>query len=242
MGLSREKLKLHEHPKEKLSHYSKRTVDILYEFPTLGFDELEGIANRTDWDLGSHSRDQQNLGLSENSATKVMKNEHSTEKLTYFDQPNNKHIVPFVVEPAAGVDRGCLAALAEAYTEEVLENGETRVVLKLKPALAPIKVAVLPLARNKPDIVAVAKKIKNMLQATGAMRAVYDDSAAIGKLYRRQDEVGTPFCITVDYDTLGMSRDGDESLKDTVTIRDRDTMQQHRIPIGELVEYIKARI
>lgn len=242
VGLKRENLKLYEHAKEKLSHYSKRTVDILYNFPTLGFDELEGIANRTDWDLGSHSRDQQNLSLSENTAKRAMKNEHSTEKLTYFDQPNNKHIVPFVVEPAAGVDRGFLAALSEAYTEEVLENGETRVVLKLKPALAPIKVAVLPLARNKPDIVAVAKNIKNMLQATGTMRAVYDDSAAIGKLYRRQDEVGTPFCITVDYDTLGLSRDGDQSLKDTVTIRDRDTMEQTRIPIGELVEYLRARI
>jgi glycyl-tRNA synthetase len=242
VGLKRENLKLYEHAKEKLSHYSKRTVDILYNFPTLGFDELEGIANRTDWDLGSHSKDQQNLGLSENTARRAMKNEHSTEKLTYFDQPNNRHIVPFVVEPAAGVDRGCLAALAEAYTEETLESGESRIVLKLKPALAPIKVAVLPLARNKPEIVAVAKQIKNMLQATGQMRAVYDDSAGIGKLYRRQDEIGTPFCITVDYDTLGQSRDGDQALKDTVTLRDRDTMTQIRLPIAELYDYIRARI
>ncbi len=242
IGLKRENLQLLEHPLEKLSHYSKRTVDILYKFPTLGFDELEGIANRTDWDLGSHSRDQQNLGLSENTAKRAMVNEHSTEKLTYFDQPNNRHIVPFVVEPAAGVDRGFLAALSEAYHEEVLENGETRTVLKLPPALAPIKVAVLPLARNKPDIVAVAKKIKNDLQATGEMRAVYDDSAAIGKLYRRQDEIGTPFCVTVDYDTLGLGKDGDDSLKDTITLRDRDTMTQIRLPISELYGYVRQRI
>jgi glycyl-tRNA synthetase len=113
VGLKRENLTLHEHPKEKLSHYSTRTVDILYNFPTLGFDELEGFARRTDFDLGSHSRDQEKLGL---TAT-VTKNEHSTERLTYFDQPNNRHIVPWVVEPAAGVDRGCLAALCEAYDE-----------------------------------------------------------------------------------------------------------------------------
>ncbi len=236
VGLSRDKLKLYEHAKEKLSHYSKRTVDILYDFPTLGFDELEGIANRTDFDLGSHSREQDTLGLT----ARVKKNEHSTEKLTYFDQPNNRHVVPFVVEPAAGVDRGVLAALCEAYDDEVLENGETRVVLRLKPALAPIKVAVLPLKKNAPEIVAQAKAIKTMLQATGEMRAVYDDSAGIGKLYRRQDEVGTPFCVTVDFDTLG--REEDASLKDTVTVRDRDTMTQERVHISELTGYVRARI
>ena len=242
IGLKRENLKLLEHPKEKLSHYSARTVDILYNFPSLGFDELEGIANRTDWDLVSHSRDQANLGASENTTKRVMKNEHSTEKLTYFDQPNNKHIIPYVVEPAAGVDRGCLAALCEAYAEETLENGETRTVLRLPPALAPIKVAVLPLKKNEPEIVATAKRIKNSLQATGEMRAVYDDSAGIGKLYRRQDEVGTPFCVTVDFDTIGRGKDGDTSLKDTVTLRDRDTMEQIRIPIAELFAYVRQRI
>ena len=240
VGLSRDRLKLFEHV--KLSHYSKRTVDILYEFPTLGFDELEGIANRTDWDLGSHSRDQANLPLSENTREKALKNEHSTEKLTYFDQPSNKHIVPFVVEPAAGVDRGVLAALCEAYDEELLENGETRVVLRLKPALAPIKVAVLPLAKNKPEIVAKAKQIKRMIQAEGDMRAVYDDTAGIGKLYRRQDEAGTPFCLTVDYDTLGQSRDGSTDLMDTVTVRDRDTMQQERLSIADLLPFLRERI
>jgi glycyl-tRNA synthetase len=243
VGLKRENLKLHEHPKEKLSHYSKRTVDILYNFPSLGFDELEGIANRTDWDLGSHSRDQANLPLSDNTREKAMKNEHSTEKLTYFDQPTNKHIVPFVVEPAAGVDRGVLAAICEAYDEELLENGETRVVLRLKPALAPIKVAVLPLKKNEEAIVATAKEIKRMLQGTGEMRAVYDDTGAIGKLYRRQDEVGTPFCVTVDFDTLGRGKGEDsEALKDTVTVRHRDSMAQERVPIADLLNYLRDRL
>ncbi|MBC7809376.1 MAG: glycine--tRNA ligase [Akkermansiaceae bacterium] len=240
VGLKRENLKLYEHV--KLAHYSKRTVDILYNFPTLGFDELEGIANRTDWDLGSHSRSHDTMTLSDNTREKAMKNEHSTEKLTYFDHEAKKHIVPFVVEPAAGVDRGVLAALCEAYDEELLENGETRVVLRFKPALAPIKVAVLPLAKNKPEIVAKAKEIKRMLQASGTMRAVYDDTAAIGKLYRRQDEAGTPFCVTVDYDTLGQSRDGGTELMDTVTIRDRDTMAQERVKISELLTYVQSRI
>ena len=229
IGLKREDIMLHEHAKEKLSHYSKRTVDILYNFPTLGFDELEGFANRTDFDLGSHSKENDKLGL---TAT-VKKNDHSTEKLTYFDHVTNKHLVPYVVEPAAGVDRGCLAALCAAFNEEILENGETRIVLKLPAALAPIKVAVLPLKKNEDRIVTLAKSIKNTLQAKGDMRAVYDDTAGIGKLYRRQDEVGTPFCVTVDF----------TSLEDqTVTIRDRDTMQQIRIPIAELPEYVRERI
>ncbi|MBC8142368.1 MAG: glycine--tRNA ligase, partial [Armatimonadetes bacterium] len=240
VGLKRENLKLYEHI--KLSHYSKRTVDILYNFPTLGFDELEGIANRTDWDLGSHSRAQDTLTLSDNTRERVQKNEHSTEKLTYFDHENKKHIVPFVIEPAAGVDRGVLAAICEAYDEELLENGETRTVLRFPPALSPIKIAVLPLAKNKPEIVAKAKEIKRMLQSSGTLRAVYDDTAAIGKLYRRQDEAGTPFCVTVDYDTLGQSRDGGTELLDTVTVRDRDTMAQERIAISELLSYVQKRI
>jgi glycyl-tRNA synthetase len=238
VGLKADKLQLYEHPAEKRSHYSTGTVDILYKFPTLGFDELEGFAKRTDFDLGSHSKEQDKLGLS----AKVIKNEHSTEKLTYFDHRTNKHLVPYVVEPAAGVDRGCLAALSEAYHEEVLENGETRTVLKLPPVLSPIKVAVLPLAKNKPEIVAKAKEIKAMLQKVGDMRTVYDDTAAIGKLYRRQDEAGTPFCVTVDFDTLGMGKDGTSDLKDTVTVRDRDTMGQVRIPVAELAGWVRERI
>ncbi len=237
VGLKRENLRLYEVPKDELAHYSKRTVDLMYKFP-IGWEELEGIANRTDFDLGSHSKEQDNLGLT----AKVTKNEHSTEKLTYFDQPNNRHLVPYVIEPSAGVDRGVLAALCEAYNEETLENGETRVVLRLPPALAPIKVAVLPLAKNRPEIVAKAKQIKALIQSQGDMRAVYDDTAGIGKLYRRQDEAGTPFCITVDYDTLGQSRDGGTELVDTVTVRDRDTMQQQRLAIADLLPFLRERI
>ncbi len=229
IGLKPENLKLYEHPKEKLSHYSKRTVDLLYNFPTLGYDELEGIANRTDFDLGSHSRDQGSLGLT----AKVIENSQSNEKLTYFDHVTNKHIIPFVIEPSAGVDRGVLAAICAAYDEETLENGEKRVVLRLPPRLAPIKVAVLPLKKNAPEIVATAKDIKNLLQSSGEMRAVYDDTAGIGKLYRRQDEVGTPWCVTVDFQTL---------TDRTVTLRDRDTMQQERLAIDDLLGVIRARL
>ncbi len=227
-GLARENLKLYEVPQDELAHYSKRTVDIFYKYP-IGWEEIEGIANRTDYDLGSHSREQEKLGLT----AKVGKNEHSVEKLTYFDQPNNRHLVPYVIEPSAGVDRGLLAVLCEAYHEEALPNGETRTVLKLKPSLSPVKVAVLPLAKNKPPIVELAKSIKKDLQAGGQMRAVYDDSAGIGKLYRRQDEIGTPFCVTVDH----------QSLEDQqVTLRDRDTMEQIRLPIAELKSYVTQRI
>jgi len=234
-GLSRERLTLYEVPPHELAHYSKRTVDIMYRYP-IGTEELEGIANRTDFDLGSHTRDQDKLPIT----AKVKKNEHSTERLTYFDQASNRHIVPYVIEPSAGVDRGILAILCEAYDEETLDNGETRVVLRLKPALAPIKVAVLPLKKNEPQIVETAKRIKRMLQETGEFRTVYDDTAGIGKLYRRQDEIGTPFCVTVDFDTIGRAEDN--GLKDTVTVRDRDTMKQERVPIKELYDYIRERI
>ena len=237
VGLSRDRLRLYEVPKEELAHYSKRTVDLMYQFP-IGWEELEGIANRTDFDLGSHSREQDKLSL---TAT-VIKNEHSTEKLTYFDHTTSSRYVPYVIEPSAGVDRGVLAVLTEAYDEETLENGDTRTVLRLKPALAPIKVAVLPLAKNKPEIVEKAKSIKKILQASGDMRTVYDDSAAIGKLYRRQDEVGTPFCVTVDFDTLGQGKDGGSELEGTVTVRERDTMAQERIAISDLEAYFRERV
>lgn len=234
-GLSPDRLTLYEVPPQELAHYSKRTVDIMYRYP-IGTEELEGIANRTDFDLGSHTRDQEKFHI----AAKVKKNIHSTERLSYFDQTTNQHIIPYVIEPSAGVDRGIMAILCEAYDEEQLENGETRVVLRLKPALAPIKVAVLPLKKNEPRIVETAKSIKRMLQETGEFRTVYDDTAGIGKLYRRQDEVGTPFCVTVDFDTIG--RENDTTLKDTVTVRDRDTMKQERVPITELYDYVKERI
>jgi glycyl-tRNA synthetase len=231
LGIARDNLRHFEHPTEKLSHYSKRTVDIEYRFGFQGSEwgELEGIANRTDFDLGSHSKDQEKLNIT----AKVKPNTDSTERLSYFDHTTNKHIVPFVIEPSAGVDRGTLAVLCSAYDEEQLDKGDTRTVLRLKPALAPIKVAVLPLKKNHDEIVACAKGIKRDLQATGAMRSVYDDTAAIGKLYRRQDEVGTPFCVTVDF----------QSLEDrTVTVRDRDTMAQERIAIPELQAYLQERL
>lgn len=228
VGLNRNRLKLYEVPPAELAHYSARTVDIFYHYP-IGWEELEGIANRTDYDLGSHSRDQDRFELK----AKVTPNEHSTTRLSYFDQAGNRHMIPWVVEPAAGVDRGVLAALCEGYDEETLENGETRVVLRLRPALSPIKAAVLPLKKNAPEIVDMARRIKNDLQARGNMRTVYDDTAAIGKLYRRQDEVGTPFCITVDF----------QSLQDqTVTVRDRDSMQQVRVNGAGLKAYLEERL
>ncbi|HEY1011778.1 MAG TPA: glycine--tRNA ligase [Herpetosiphonaceae bacterium] len=234
-GLTSDNLQAYHQAADELAHYAKATVDILYRFPH-GLEELEGIANRTDFDLGSHTRAQADYGL---TAT-VQPNEDSTAKLVIPHPETNKPIIPFVIEPSAGVDRGVLAVLTEAYTEETLENGSTRIVLKLKPHLAPIKVAVLPLARNKPEIVEKAKEIKRDLQALGFGRIFYEDTGNIGKGYRRHDEVGTPFCVTVDFDTLG--RGDDPSLTDTVTVRDRDTLKQDRVPIGELAAYVRERL
>ena len=227
-GLRREDLEEYHVPTGDLAHYSKATVDLMYRYP-IGVEELEGIANRTDFDLGSHTKDQEKLNL----AARVQPNTDATERLSYFDHATNKHIVPYVIEPSAGVDRGVLAILCSAYDEEQLDKGDTRTVLRLKPALAPIKVAVLPLKKNHDEIVACAKGIKRDLQATGEMRSVYDDTAAIGKLYRRQDEVGTPFCVTVDFQTLE---------DQTVTVRDRDTMAQERIAIPDLRDFVRERL
>lgn len=234
-GLTSDNLQAYDQLPDELAHYAKATVDILYRFPH-GMEELEGIANRTDFDLGSHTRGQADYNLT----ARVEPNEDSTAKLVIPDPDTNKPIVPFVIEPSAGVDRGVLAILTEAYTKETLENGSERVVLKLKPHLAPIKVAVLPLARNKPEIVEKAKSIKHSLMATGVGRVFYEDTGNIGKGYRRHDEVGTPFCVTVDFDTLG--RGDDAALTDTVTVRDRDTMAQERIAISELAEYVRERL
>jgi glycyl-tRNA synthetase len=228
LGLSRDNLKLYEVPKDELAHYSKATVDVMYKYP-IGWEEIEGIANRTDFDLGSHSRGQDSLGLT----ARVKENPDSTAKLTIPDPETNKPIVPFVIEPSAGVDRGVLALLCEAYDEEVLPNGETRTVLRLKPSVAPIKAAVVPLKRNAPEIVDVCKGIKRDLQSTGEMRVVYEDTGNIGKAYRRHDEVGTPFCMTVDFQTLEDR---------TVTVRDRDTMAQIRLPISEIHDYLRQGI
>lgn len=310
VGLKSDNLQVYTVPREELAHYSKATYDLMYRFP-IGFEELEGIASRSDYDLGSHSKDQEKLNIT----AKVSHNTDSVERLTYFDQANNRHVVPFVIEPSAGVDRGVLALLTEAYEEQqvkslsserekavkdALQNfvksvsrneklpaeqrdeivarceeiekdfpatlphiqallempgassievgkklrGQAnpaldeafRTVLHFKPALAPIKVAVMPLKRNKTEIVDTAKRIRKDLQSIGTMRTVYDDTGAIGKLYRRQDEIGTPFCVTVDFDTIGEGKDA--SLKDTVTVRHRDSMDQERVPIAELSAYL----
>ena len=231
IGFKKQNLRLREYPKEELAHYSKATVDILYRFPH-GMEELEGVANRTDFDLGSHSKNPQELGLT----AKVEENADSVVKLTAPDPVTQKPLVPFVIEPSAGVDRGVLAVLTEAYTEEKLENGTERIVLKLKPHLAPIKVAVIPLARNKPEIVAKAKEIKDALLKLGLGRIYYENSGNIGKSYRRHDEVGTPLCVTVDFDTIGKGETAD--LEGTVTIRDRDTMKQVRVHASKLAEHI----
>lgn len=222
-GVSRENLKLYNVPKDELAHYSKATVDIMYSFPH-GVEELEGIANRTDFDLGSHSKDQANLNLSAN----VEKNNESNAKLALKDERNN-WFVPFVIEPSAGVDRGVLAILNEAYHIEKVGEKE-RLVLKLKPHLSPIKAAVIPLKRNNSEIVEMAKEIKQKLQSHGIGRILFENSGNIGKSYRRHDEIGTPVCITVDFESLE---------KQTVTLRDRDTMTQKRISIDELKESFK---
>lgn len=339
LGLDPAKLIKREQSKEELAHYAKATVDIEYKFPgSLGYSELEGVANRQDYDLSAHSRDIPEEDL---QRLKLTANADSTGKLDYFDDQytdpatgkKGARYIPYVIEPSAGATRATLAFLCEAYNEELVSEpkaeeltplkdanaaalksigkkiaeadkaaakGETtvptaeqlkaiqaaleaadaglpktlldvedacnlpgadkiellkkvrqvasklcdeytRVVLKLHPQLAPIKVAVFPLKKNEPRIVEVAKQIKRDLQPV--LRAVYDDTAAIGKLYRRQDEIGTPFCITVDYDTLGEGKDpAAASLSGTVTVRDRDSMQQVRVAINELETYLLSKL
>ncbi len=210
-GLREENLQLREHDKAELAHYAKRTVDIEYRFP-MGWSELMGIANRTDYDLKQHSK-------------------FSGKSLTYFDEERREHIVPYVVEPAAGVDRALLAFMLDAYREEEV-RGEKRVVLRLHRELAPLKVAVLPLLKKRSDIVATAQEIRDRLARR--WRVIYDDTAAIGRLYRRQDEVGTPFCVTVDVQTVGDADKGERG-DGAVTIRERDSMEQIRVPIADLV-------
>lgn len=226
-GLKSERLKLFHQPKEDLSHYAKATVDILYEFPH-GLEELEGIANRTDFDLGSHSKSQEELNI----FAKVMPNQDSNTKLAIQDSENKKVFVPFVIEPSAGLDRGLLAILSEAFTKETLPNGNERIVLKLKPHLAPFKAAIVPLARNNEQIVELAKEITKNLTKLGIGRIKYEDIGNIGKAYRRHDEVGTPLCITVDFDSF-------EGAEKTITIRHRDSMEQERIALKDLEKFIK---
>jgi glycyl-tRNA synthetase len=209
-GLAPESLRLHEHHRDELSHYSKRTTDLQYRFP-MGWSELMGIANRTDFDLKQHAK-------------------FSGKSLTYYDEERKEHLVPFVIEPSAGVDRAFLAFLLDAYREEEV-RGEKRVVLRLHPELAPTKVAVLPLLKKRDDIVRTCHAIRAQLAQQWPV--TYDDTAAIGRLYRRQDEVGTPYCVTVDVQTVG-DADRGERGDGQVTIRDRDSMEQIRVPLDAL--------
>ncbi|CAN5809933.1 glycine--tRNA ligase [soil metagenome] len=230
MGISATNLRLYEQPKEELAHYAKRTVDIQYRFfpereeHERQWDELMGIANRTDFDLRTHSKKPED-------AEGRRLNPDSTEDLSYFDEATKERFYPYVIEPAAGVNRTVLSVLMDAYSEKTNDKGETRVILKLHPTLSPVKAAILPLAKNKQEIVGMAKAIKRSLQP--ALRAVYDDTGGIGKLYARQDEIGTPFCVTVDH----------QSFEDeAATVRDRDTWEQERVKVSELQEYLLKRL
>ncbi len=217
LGLREENLRLFEHPAEKLSHYSKRTVDIEYRFNfgTKEFDELEGIANRTDFDLKTHS-------------------EHSGTDLSYFDQESNERWTPYVIEPAVGLTRSVLAFLLDAYAEDEAPNAkggvDKRTVLRLDRRLAPVKVAVLPLSRNA-DLTPKARALAADLRERWNLE--FDDAGAIGRRYRRQDEIGTPFCVTVDFDTLD---------DQAVTIRERDSMAQERVALDQVEAYLAQRL
>ena len=228
-GVSRAALSIYDVPAEELAHYSKATYDIMYPFPH-GLEELEGIANRRDFDLGSHSKNQDQLAL----AATVAPNADSNARLAVRNADSGQWIVPYVIEPSAGVDRGVLAVMNEAYRQEELDNGSTRTVLGFKPHLAPIKAAVLPLKRNHDGIVAKARAVKQQLQALGLGRVLYEHTGNIGKGYRRHDEVGTPMCITVDFQTIEQD--------DTVTVRDRDTMAQQRVAVPELGDVLRERL
>ena len=217
IGIPREKLHILDVPDGERAFYSKKTYDIEYEFP-FGIQELEGVAYRTDYDLGKHG-------------------EHSGKAMDYFDEEKRERFVPHVVEPSAGCDRTVLALICEAYDEEVLTDDkgkeDSRTVLRFDPKMAPIKAAILPLLKKSDDQTRIAKEIQKSLQPF--MNVFYDESGAVGRRYRRQDEAGTPFCVTVDFDTLGES--GDE-LKNTVTIRHRDSMEQERVAIDELLVWL----
>jgi glycyl-tRNA synthetase len=227
-GVSSENIELYDVPKDELAHYSKGTIDVMYKFPH-GLEELEGIANRTDFDLGSHSKKQDELNITAN----VMKNNSSNTRLAIQDQNTNEWVVPYVIEPSAGVERGILAIMNEAYNVEQLENGKERTVLKLKPHLAPIKAAVIPLKKNNEELVTLASEVKNSLQKLNLGRIILENTGNIGKGYRRHDEIGTPLCITIDFDSLENR---------TATIRDRDSMEQEVVAIDELQNYLIKKI
>ena len=227
-GVSSENIELYDVPKDELAHYSKGTIDVMYKFPH-GLEELEGIANRTDFDLGSHSKKQDELNITAN----VMKNNSSNTRLAIQDQDTNKWVVPYVIEPSAGVERGILAIINEAYNVEKLENGKERTVLKLRPHLSPIKAAVIPLKKNNDELVMLAREVKNSLQKLNLGRIILENTGNIGKGYRRHDEIGTPLCITIDFDSLENK---------TATVRDRDSMEQEVVAIADLQSYLLQKI
>jgi glycyl-tRNA synthetase len=210
LGVTTARLRFREHAPDELAHYAKKAVDVEYRFP-FGWKELEGIHNRGDWDLSRHAQ-------------------ASGENLSYFDPQTNESYIPWIIETAAGADRAAFTFLIDAYREEEV-RGEKRVSLALHPALAPYKVAVLPLLKKRPEIVELCQRIVADLRRD--MLAVYDDTASIGKLYRRQDEIGTPWCVTVDVDSLD---DG------AVTVRERDTMEQQRVPVEGIKRYFLDRL
>ena len=226
-GINFQNIKIYNQEKQDLAHYAKACMDIEYRFPW-GFDELEGIANRRDYDLGNHTKCQDEFGLEAH----CHENPESTTKLCVRDEENNKWIVPFVIEPSMGIDRAVLAILTEAYNEEDLGGGNSRIVLKLKKHLAPIKIAIVPLKKNSPEIMAKCHELKQCLMKLGIGRVALENTGNIGKAYRRHDEVGTPLCLTVDFETI-------EQQPETVTLRDRDTMEQIRISISNLDLYLK---
>jgi glycyl-tRNA synthetase len=221
IGIPRERLHVREVPDEERAFYSKGTYDIEYDFP-FGHQELEGVAYRTDYDLTQHQK-------------------ASGKSLEYFDDETKQRFIPHVVEPSAGVDRTILALVCDAYAEDEAPNDkgemESRIVLRFHPRIAPIKCAVFPLLKNKEPLVAKAKEIVALLRPH--MTVFYDESGAIGRRYRRQDEIGTPFGITVDFETLG---EKDPVMRDTVTLRDRDSMKQERVPIKDLPSILMKRI
>ena len=224
-GIARDNLEIYYVPEEELAHYSKGTVDIMYKYPH-GTEELEGIANRTDFDLGSHTKGQDDLDIK----AKVTENTQSNSKLAIQDLDTKEWFLPYVIEPSAGVDRGFLAILNEAYNEEILDDGKKRTVLSIKPHLAPIKVAVIPLKRNNEEMVMKAENLKKSLQSAIDGRVLLENTGNIGKNYRKNDEIGTPACITVDFQTLD---------DDTVTVRDRDSMEQKRVNLSEINSFLK---
>ena len=219
-GVSNKNISLYDVPKNELSHYSKKTTDLMYEFPH-GLEELEGVANRTDFDLGSHTKNPKDFEIS----SSVLDNDESTSKLGVLDNKTGERFIPYVIEPSAGLDRGVLALLNEAYKKESLDNNKERIVLSLAPHLAPIKAAIIPLKKNNDELVGLAQQLKTKLQGLNHGRVLLENTGNIGKNYRRHDEIGTPVCITVDFDTLE---------NQTVTIRDRDTMDQKVVGLDEV--------